>query len=115
MARPLRIEFPNALYHITSRGNRSENIYLDDNDRSNFLDILSQVRDRFNWIFYRFCQMLNHYHLLVEVPEANLSQGMRQLNGVYTQNSTWPIAATATCFRGSIRLFHMALGCTIRR
>ena len=85
MARPLRIEYPNALYHITSRGNRRENIYLNDNNRSTFLDILSQVRDRFNWVFHSYCLMSNHYHLLVETPEANLSQGMRQLNGVYTQ------------------------------
>jgi len=85
MARPLRIEFPNALYHITSRRIRRESIYLDDNDRSTFLDILSQVRDRFNWVFHSYCLMSNHYHLLVETPEANLSQGMRQLNGVYTQ------------------------------
>ena len=85
MARPLRIEFPNALYHITSRGNRREDIYLDDNDRGVFLDILSQVRERFNWVFHSYCLMSNHYHLLVETPEANLSLGMRQLNGVYTQ------------------------------
>ncbi len=85
MARPLRIEFPNALYHITSRGNRREYIYLDDNDRKFFLDILEQVRERFNWVCHSFCLMSNHYHLLVETPEANLALGMRQLNGVYTQ------------------------------
>ncbi len=85
MARPLRIEFPNALYHITSRGNRREDIYLDDNDRGVFLDILLQVRERFNWVFHSYCLMSNHYHLLVETPEANLSLGMGQLNGVYTQ------------------------------
>ena len=85
MARPLRIEFPNALYHITSRGNRRENIYLADSDRKNFLDILSQVYDRFNWVVHGYCLMSNHYHLLVETPEGNLSQSMRQLNGVYTQ------------------------------
>jgi REP element-mobilizing transposase RayT len=85
MARPLRIEFPNALYHITSRGNRREDIYLDDNDRAVFLDLLLQVRERFNWVFHSYCLMSNHYHLLVETPEANLSLGMRQLNGVYTQ------------------------------
>ena len=54
MARPLRIEFPNALYHLTSRGNRRENIYLDDNDRVLFLDILLQVQKRFNWVCHVF-------------------------------------------------------------
>jgi len=85
MVRPLRIEFPNALYHLTSRGNRRENIYLDDKDRGTFLGILLQVCERFNWVCHSYCLMSNHYHLLVETPEANLSLGMRQLNGVYTQ------------------------------
>ena len=86
MARPLRIEFPDALYHITSRGNRREDIYLDDKDRNAFLQILSQVCDRFNWVCHSYCLMSNHYHLMIETPEGNLSQGMRQLNGVYTQS-----------------------------
>ena len=85
MARPLRIEFPNALYHITSRGNRGEDIYLSDQDRGAFLNILQQVRERYNWVCHSYCLMSNHYHLLVETPEANLSRGMRHLNGVYTQ------------------------------
>lgn len=85
MARPLRIEFPHALYHLTSRGNRREAIYLGDVDRNAFLAILQQVCERFNWLCHGYCLMTNHYHLLVETPEANLSQGMRQLNGVYTQ------------------------------
>ncbi len=86
MARPLRIEFPDALYHITSRGNRREDIYLGDKDRNTFLQILSQVCDRFNWVCHSYCLMSNHYHLMIETPEGNLSQGMRQLNGVYTQS-----------------------------
>ncbi len=85
MARPLRIEFPNALYHVTSRGNRREDIYLEDNDRFNFLQILTLVCERYNWVCHSYCLMSNHYHLLIETPDANLSQGMRQLNGVYTQ------------------------------
>ncbi len=86
MARPLRIEFPQALYHITSRGNRREDIYLDDHDRETFLQVLAQVYERFNWVCHSYCLMSNHYHLMIETPEANLSQGMRQLNGVYTQS-----------------------------
>ena len=85
MARPLRIEFEGALYHVTSRGDRQEDIYLNNNDRAAFLDILAKVCERFNWGVHAYCLMSNHYHLLIETPEANLSQGMRQLNGVYTQ------------------------------
>lgn len=87
MARPLRIEFAGALYHVTARGDRQEDIYLDDEDRRDFLDILGSVHQRFNWLIHAYCLMDNHYHLLVETPDGNLSQGMRQLNGVYTQNS----------------------------
>ena len=85
MSRPLRIEYAEALYHITSRGNARENIYLTDDDRLNFLKILKQVCETYNWICHAYCLMDNHYHLLIETPEGNLSRGMRQLNGVYTQ------------------------------
>lgn len=85
MARPLRLEFPGALYHITSRGNARADIYLDDDDRWLFLDVLAEVIGRFGWVCHAYCLMGNHYHLLIETPDANLSLGMRQLNGVYTQ------------------------------
>ena len=85
MSRPLRIEFPGAYYHVTSRGDGRENIYLDDIDRQQFLEVLSEVIERFNWICHAYCLMDNHYHLLIETPEGNLSMGMRQLNGVFTQ------------------------------
>ena len=85
MARPLRIEFPGALYHITSRGDGQEDIYLGDEDRQMFQAILGEVADLFNWSFSSWCQMSNHYHLLVQTPDSNLSKGMRYLNGVYTQ------------------------------
>ncbi|HCX33555.1 MAG TPA: addiction module toxin RelE [Rhodocyclaceae bacterium] len=87
MSRPLRIEFPGALYHVTSRGDRREDIFEDDEDRSAFLSILGQVAQRFNWVCCAYCLMGNHYHLLVRTPDGNLSRGMRQLNGVYTQAS----------------------------
>ena len=86
MARPLRLEFAHALYHVTSRGDRREDIYLDDADREAWLAVLAQVCKRFNWTVHAYCLMSNHYHLLVETPDANLSAGMRQLNGVYTQH-----------------------------
>ncbi|RQW89018.1 MAG: addiction module toxin RelE [Geobacter sp.] len=85
MARPLRIEFPGAVYHVTSRGNAHANVFKDDDDRELFLKILGQVVKRFNWLCHAYCLMDNHYHLLIETPEGNLSAGMRQLNGVYTQ------------------------------
>jgi len=85
MARPLRIEFPGAVYHITSRGNALQDIYVDDADREAFLDVLTRVVERFHWLCHAYCLMGNHYHLLVETLEPTLSRGMRQLNGVYTQ------------------------------
>src|SRR5690554_1029211 len=85
MARPLRIEFAGALYHVTSRGDGQEAIYLDDNDREVWLDVLAEVCRCYNWVCHAYCLMSNHYHILIETPESNLSLGMRQLNGVYTQ------------------------------
>ena len=87
MSRPLRIEYQSALYHVTSRGDRREPIYEDDEDREKFLTILGQVIDTYNWICHGYCLMTNHYHLVIETPDGNLSKGMRQLNGVYTQAS----------------------------
>ncbi len=85
MARPLRLEFPNAIYHVTARGNARNDIFLDDEDRDLFLACLGDVVTRFGWLCHAYCLMDNHYHLLIETPEGNLSLGMRQLNGVYTQ------------------------------
>ncbi|MCW8917313.1 MAG: transposase [Gammaproteobacteria bacterium] len=85
MARPLRIEFPGALYHITCRGNAREPVFLADGDRRLFLDLMAEVTSRFGWLCHAYCLMDNHYHLLIETPEPNLSIGMRHLNGVYTQ------------------------------
>ena len=85
MARPLRLELAGALYHVTSRGDGREDIYLSDDDRQAWLETLAQVCGRFNWVCHAYCQMSNHYHLVIETPDANLSKGMRQLNGVYTQ------------------------------
>ena len=86
MARPLRVEFSGAIYHLTSRGNTRQKVFFTDTDRELFLDTLSQVVSRYGWICHAYCLMANHYHLLVETPKANLSLGMRQLNGMYTQS-----------------------------
>ena len=85
MARPLRIEYPGAVYHVTSRGNDRQAIYETKADRYKFLKLLEQACKRHQWSVYAYCLMDNHYHLLIETREATLSKGMRHLNGVYTQ------------------------------
>ena len=85
MARPLRLEFPGAVYHVTARGNARAATFADDDDRRCFLGLLAGVVERFGWLCHAYCLMGDHYHLLIETPKANLSRGMRQLNGVYTQ------------------------------
>jgi putative transposase len=85
MARPLRIEFPGAVYHITARGNARQDIFVDDEDRELFFRVLEKVASRFQLAIHAYCLMDNHYHLLLETPQANLSKALRQLNGVYTQ------------------------------
>ncbi len=85
MTRPLRLEFPGAIYHVTARGNARSAIYFDDEDRNTFLTALAECVARFGWLCHAYCLMGNHYHLLIETPDANLSAGMRQLNGIYTQ------------------------------
>ena len=81
MARPLRIELAGGVYHVTSRGDRREMIYGDDTDRRTWIDLFGEVCERFNWRCHAWCQMGNHYHVVVETAEANLSRGMRQLKG----------------------------------
>ncbi len=85
MARQVRLEFEGALYHVTARGNGRHAIYKDDRDRIRFLELLARESTQQHWRCYAYCLMDNHYHLLLETPEPNLSRGMRRLNGVYTQ------------------------------
>jgi REP-associated tyrosine transposase len=85
MARPLRIEFAGAVWHVTSRGNEQRSMFRDDQDRRGFLEVLARVVERFHWRLHAFVLMTNHYHLLLETPEPTLSRGMRELNGIYTQ------------------------------
>ena len=83
MARPLRIEFAGALYHVTSRGNERRRIFRDDVDRKMFLTLLGQAVKRFGWSVTAWVLMSNHFHLVVQTPEANLSRGMHWINGTY--------------------------------
>lgn len=85
MARPLRIQFPGALYHIVSRGNEKQMIFFDEDDRRKLLKILAVVMQDYKWRCYCYCLMGNHYHLAIKTEQANLSAGMRQLNGLYSQ------------------------------
>lgn len=86
MARPLRLEVPGGVYHVMSRGNERRDIFLDDADRRRFLDILRSATERLNVLCHTYCLMGNHYHLLLETPDGNLSLAIRQLNGVYAQS-----------------------------
>jgi putative transposase len=107
MARPLRLEFAGALYHITSRGDGREAIYLSDEDRLAWLEIFAAVCSRFNWVCHAYCLMGNHYHLIVETPDANLSLGMRQLNGVYTQRFNRTHRRVGHRRRGQVFHYHI--------
>ena len=78
------MNFP-ALHHVTSRGDRREDIYLNNADRQSWLDLLGKICVRYNWLCHTYCAMDNHFHIIIETVDGNLSAGMRQLNGVYTQ------------------------------
>lgn len=84
MGRPLRIEYPGAVYHITSRGNERRNIYLDDGDRKEFLGILEEYHERYSILIHSYVLMDNHYHLILETPQGNLLKVMHGINGRYT-------------------------------
>lgn len=103
MSRPVRIEYPGASYHVTSRGIDQQHIFLNDNDRKVFLNIMSMVVDRFNWRIHSYVMMDDHYHLVAETPKANLSKGMRQLNGVYTQHFNRTHGNDGALFQGRFK------------
>ena len=95
MIRPLRLEFPGAFYHLTARGNAQQNIYVDDQDRQRFLTSLEREIFQQGWRCYAYCLMTNHYHLLIETPDANLVSGMRRLNGLFPGVQSPPSARWA--------------------
>jgi REP element-mobilizing transposase RayT len=84
MGRPIRIEYPAALYHITSRGNERKNIFLEDGDRVRFLNILEDYHDRYGILIHSYVLMDNHYHLVLETPRGNLLKVMHGVNSSYT-------------------------------
>jgi REP element-mobilizing transposase RayT len=103
MVRPLRIEYPGAVYHITSRGDRREPIAQDDADRALFLAVLGQALARFDSQAWAYCLMGNHYHLVLHTRQANLSRLMRQINGVYTQAFNRRHGLTGHLFQGRFK------------
>ena len=85
MARPLRIQYPGAVYHVMARGSHGQPIFADDPDRKRFLETLQEACQRTGWRIHAYVLMGNHYHLLVETPEGNLVPGMKWLQSTYTQ------------------------------
>jgi len=84
MARPLRINYSGAFYHVTSRGNEQKNVFKSKRDREKFFEYLESATQRYDAVIHAFCLMDNHYHLLIETPSGNLPQIMRHINGAYT-------------------------------
>src|SRR4030042_175007 len=84
MARPWRLQFPEAIYHLASRGNNRQAIFLDDDDRRTFLDLLGQAAPRFHLTIFAFCLMTNHYHIFLRTAKPNLAAAMHWLNCTYT-------------------------------
>jgi len=103
MARPIRLEFPGAIYHVTTRGNGGDDVFVDDQDRLQFLTVLGEVISRTGWLVHAYVLMNNHYHLLIETPIDNLSRGMRQLNGVYTQRFNSSHGSGGRVFQGRFK------------
>jgi REP element-mobilizing transposase RayT len=100
MPRPLRIEYEGAYYHVMNRGRGRRLIFHDKKYYQAFLDTLTEVHQRFSAIIHAFCLMGNHYHLLIETPEANLNRIMRHINGVYTQRYNRLKKTDGPLFRG---------------
>jgi putative transposase len=105
MARQWRIEYPGALYHVLSRGNGRQDIFLDDDDRNAFMEILHILADRFDIEVYAYVLMSNHYHLLLKTRQANLSNGMQWLGTVYTRGFHIRHHAGGHLFQGRFKSF----------
>ena len=103
MARRPRLQYPGAIYHVMSRGNRKAPIFDDDADRGRFFETLDTARHRYGARIYEACQMTNHYHLLLATPRGNLSNFMQYLNGVFSQTSNRRHGRTGHLFEGRFR------------
>ena len=107
MSRPLRMEYAGALYHVTSRGDRQEDSYEEDADPRLFLSVLGDVCISYNWVCHAYCLMSNHYHLVIETPDANLSKGMLQLSGDYTRQFNRAHRRVGHVFQGRYKGIHV--------
>ena len=103
MTRPLRLSFPGAVYHVTSRGNARHDIVADDRDRSQWLSLLAHVVDRYGWLCHAYCLMDNHYHLLLRTHDANLSEAIRWLQVSYSSVFNWAHRLRGHLFQGRFR------------
>ena len=103
MSRPLRIKYPDAWYHVMNRGRRGENVFEGKKDYNAFIDLLKDLMEEYNVNIAAYCLMSNHYHLLIQTPEANISRSMRHLNGVYTQRYNRFHHCDGQLFRGRFK------------
>ena len=106
MARPLRLQFPGSIWHLTARGNERKDIVRDDADAELVIELLGQTVERFHWILFQYVVMTNHYHLVLELTEETLSSGMKWLNGRYAQTFNRRYARAGHLFQGR---FHARL------
>ena len=103
MSRPLRIEFPGAWYHVMNRGRRSDPIFLNRKDYLLFLELMKEIKELWNVNIAAYCLMTNHYHILIQTPDANISRTMRHLNSVYTQRFNKTHGFDGALFRGRFK------------
>jgi len=107
MSRPLRIELPDGLYHVTSRGDRREPIFEDGEDRTRLLEVVAQAMARFDAVAHAYCLMGNHYHFVLQTRQANLSRLMRHINGVYSQAYNRRHGLVGHLFQGRFKAIHV--------
>jgi len=100
MSRPLRIQYPDAWYHVMNRGRRDEEVFEGNNDYNAFIELLKDIVEDYRVNIAAYCLMSTHYHLLIQTPEANISRSMRHLNGVYTQRYNRTHHCDGQLFRG---------------
>ena len=105
MTRPLRLEFPGALFHITARGNAKRPIFLDDLDRERFIELLGRCTSRCDWILTAYALMLNHVHLVIQLQRETLSKGMQWLIGSYSQIFNRRHESAGHVFQGRFKAF----------
>jgi len=103
MARPLRIQYPGAWYHVMNRGASRQRIFIDENDRKDFLNLLGETSDMLTVQIHAYCLLDNHYHLLIHTPQGNISRSMRHLNGIYTQRFNRKHGTDGSIFRGRFK------------